>query len=220
MSEFSGQELICVRAERTVFAGLSFSLASGGALKLVGANGSGKSSLMRLMSRLLAPAAGTLSWNGEPLEDDPDAHDLRLLYIGHLNAIKPMLTVAENAVFWAGLCGERKGDAKAAARRGLEAFGLGEIADIPARLLSSGQRRRLALARLLAVPAELWLLDEPTVGLDAQSGAGLERALADHRAGGGMVVLATHVDLVLPDARTLDLGDFALPHAAPVMEPA
>lgn len=216
MDEFAGQDLVCVRAERTVFVSLSFAVGAGGALKLVGPNGSGKSSLLRVMARLIPPFAGRLGWNGRPLGDDPEAHDARLLFVGHLNAIKPLLTVAENASFWAGFYGLTREEAAAAARRGLAAFGLDGLADIPARMLSSGQRRRLALARLVAAPGRLWLLDEPTVGLDAPSVVALERVLAGHRKSGGMVVLATHLDLEMPDAATLDLADFAPPDGAPV----
>ncbi len=214
MDEFAGQDLVCVRAERTVFVSLSFAIGAGGALKLVGPNGSGKSSLLRVMARLIPPLAGRLGWNGRPLDDDPEAHDARLLYVGHRNAIKPLLTVAENASFWAALRGPAEAPAGAAARNGLAAFGLDGLADIPARMLSSGQLRRLALARLVAAPSRIWLLDEPTVGLDAPSVAALERALADHRGSGGMVALATHLDIEMPDAVTLDLADFAPPQGA------
>ncbi len=212
MEEFTGQNLVCVRAERVVFANLSFALTDGGAIRLSGANGSGKSSLLRVMARLLPVAAGSLAWNGASLDEDPDAHDARLAYVGHQDAIKPILTVAENVAFWARLGGGGSGapgGPAAAASRGLAAMGLEGMADIPCRLLSAGQRRRLALARLFAAPGKLWLLDEPTVGLDAASVAALEAGLAAHREEGGMVVLATHVGLALPDADELELGDFA-----------
>ena len=209
MEEFTGQNLVCVRAERVVFANLSFALTDGGAIRLSGANGSGKSSLLRVMARLLPVAAGSLAWNGASLDKDPDAHDARLAYVGHQDAIKPLLTVAENVAFWARLGGGGPGGPAAAASRGLAAMGLEGMADIPCRLLSAGQRRRLALARLFAAPGKLWLLDEPTVGLDAASVAALEAGLAAHREEGGMVVLATHVGLALPDADELELGDFA-----------
>ncbi len=105
MEEFTGQKLVCVRAERVVFANLSFALTDGGAIRLSGANGSGKSSLLRVMARLLPVAAGSLAWNGASLDEDPDAHDARLAYVGHQDAIKPLLTVAENVAFWARLGG-------------------------------------------------------------------------------------------------------------------
>lgn len=225
MEQFTGQNLVCIRAERVVFANLSFGLTDGGAMRLSGANGSGKSSLLRVMARLLPAAAGSLAWNGANLDEDPDAHDARLAYVGHHDAIKPLLTVAENVAFWARLGGGgpsggsdggsgAPGGPAAAASRGLSAMGLEAMADIPCRLLSAGQRRRLALARLFAAPGKLWLLDEPTVGLDAASVAALEAGLAAHREEGGMVVLATHVGLALPDAYELELGDFSAPQGA------
>jgi len=213
MDSFSGQDVGCVRAERLVFRGLSFNLESGGALKLVGPNGSGKSSLLRLMAGLLRPAAGTLAWNGEAVISDMVAHAGRCIYVGHQDAAKPMLTVAENAAFWAGIAGGGA-HAEEAVRRGLAAFGIEALATIPCRLLSAGQRRRLALTRLFSSSAPIWLLDEPTVALDRDSVGALERAVAAHREDGGMVALATHIDLSLPDADVLNLGEFTAPREA------
>jgi heme exporter protein A len=201
---FIGHDLSCIRAERLIFAGLDFAVAAQGALKLTGANGSGKSSLLRLMAGLLRPADGTLAWNGQDPRDEPDSFRAALRYLGHQDAVKPVLTVAENLDFWAGLQGVR-----GAAADALDAFGLAPLAQVPGRFLSAGQRRRLALARLVAAPGRLWLLDEPTVGLDRPSIAALEAVLARHRAAGGMVVLATHTDIALPDAVELGLERFA-----------
>jgi heme exporter protein A len=206
MTLFEGRELICVRGERRVFAGLDFSLAAGGLLVLTGANGSGKSSLLRLMAGLLRPAQGALYWGGTPVAGDPEAQAARLHYLGHLDAVKPVLTVAENLTFWAAL----HGGGEAEVERGLEAFGLTALAGAPGRMLSSGQKRRVALARLLAAPAEVWLLDEPTVGLDTASLACLGAAIAEHRTQGGRVVAATHVPLDAEGAENLDLGAFAV----------
>jgi heme exporter protein A len=193
-----GQGLAAFRGERVVFAGLDFSLAAGGALLLTGANGAGKSTLLRLVAGLLPPAEGALLWAGEDALADRAAHAARLRYCGHAEALKPSLTVAENLGFWAALWG---GDARAA----LEALALAPLADLPARVLSSGQRRRLALARLLLGAPALWLLDEPTVGLDAASVERLGGLLAEHRAKGGMVMAATHLPLPLPGATSLAL---------------
>ncbi len=216
MSLFAGVELTCVRGERKVFARLNFAFAEGEALVLRGPNGSGKSSLLRLMAGLLKPAAGTITWDGEPVGHDPEAHHRRLHYVGHLDSLKPALTVAENLAFWAGLADGRvdPGNVKAALAR----FGLDHLSDVPARLLSAGQRRRLALARALATPAPLWLLDEPTVALDAESVAALERALGEHRAGGGMVVAATHAKLNLGKVAELDLARHAVPWFADIRD--
>jgi heme exporter protein A len=194
----TGQGLAAFRGERVVFAGLDFSLAPGGALLLMGANGAGKSTLLRLVAGLLPPAEGALLWGAEDALADRAAHAARLRYCGHAEALKPSLTVAENLGFWAALWG---GDAAAA----LDALGLAPLADLPARVLSSGQRRRLALARLLLGTPALWLLDEPTVGLDTASVERLGGLLAAHRARGGMVMAATHLPLPLPGAETLAL---------------
>ncbi|MCH8924595.1 MAG: heme ABC exporter ATP-binding protein CcmA, partial [Proteobacteria bacterium] len=188
MSLFEGRDLLCVRGERRVFEGLSFALAAGGLLVLTGPNGSGKSSLLRIMAGLLRPAAGALLWDGAPVRDDPDAHAARLQYLGHLDAVKPVLSAAENLMFWAAL----HGGGAAEVTRALDGFDLGALAEVPGGMLSAGQKRRVALARLLAAPAEVWLLDEPTVGLDAVSLARLTGAIAAHRARGGRVVVATH----------------------------
>ncbi len=205
MSLFEGRDLLCVRGERRVFEGLSFALAAGGLLVLTGPNGSGKSSLLRIMAGLLRPAAGALLWDGAPVADDPDAHAARLQYLGHLDAVKPVLSAAENLMFWAAL----HDGGTAEVTRALDGFDLGALAEVPGRMLSAGQKRRVALARLLAAPAEVWLLDEPTVGLDAASLARLTGAIAAHRARGGRVVVATHAAIEAPDAEVLELGDFA-----------
>lgn len=211
---FRGRDLVCVRGERRVFAGLEFDLAPGGALLLAGPNGSGKSSLLRLMAGLSRPTAGALTWDGTPVAEDREAHGARLHYVGHADAIKPAFTAAENLAFWAGLAAGGRGRAARTETRtridaALAYFGLGGLAETPSRLLSAGQRRRLALARLLAAPAALWLLDEPTLALDAESFARLVHAIDDHCAAGGMAVCATHVDLGLASAGRLDLDAFA-----------
>lgn len=207
MTLFEGRDLTCVRGERQVFAGLGFALAAGGALLLRGPNGSGKSSLLRLMAGLLEPARGSLAWGERPVSDDPEAHRARMRYLGHLDAVKPVLSAAENLAFWATVQGERRAGVAGA----LERVGLTRLGDMPARLLSAGQRRRLALARLFLAPADLWLLDEPTVGLDEDSVGRLQAGLADHRRGGGRVAIATHTALDLPGADCLELPAFAPP---------
>lgn len=202
---FSGENLACRRGGRTVFAGLTFSVASGGAIVLRGPNGSGKTTLLRLMAGLARPITGTLQWSGEVLED-PETHGRHLRFIGHLDAIKPAFTVRENLAFWADFWGS--GDA-ALIRKAMDAFGLTALADFPARLLSAGQRHRLALARLVASPAPLWLLDEPANALDDRSIGALTQTIADHRAKGGMVILASHgADLVTGAVTTLSLDKF------------
>jgi len=192
------RDLGCWRGERAVFSGLSFTVAPGDAVVLTGPNGAGKSSLLRLLAGLLLPAEGRLLWAGEDALADRAGHARRLRYLGHGDALKPALTAAENLAFHARLWGGEVSPA-------LAALGLAELAALPARVLSSGQRRRLALARLALAPAALWLLDEPTVGLDAASVDRLGGLLAAHRARGGMVLAATHLPLPLPEARELRL---------------
>jgi heme exporter protein A len=202
MTLFSGAGLACRRGERLVFRGLSFSLAAGDALLLTGPNGSGKSSLLRLLSGLLPPYAGSIAWDGDAIARDPAAHRQRLHFIGHLDAVKPVLTVRETATFWAGMRGADAADAA------LARFGLDGLAASPCRLLSAGQKKRLSLTRLTASPAPLWLLDEPTTGLDEASVRALETVIAEHRAMGGIVVAATHIPLALTAAQELSLADF------------
>ena len=191
-----------MRGGRPVFADLSFTLAGGDILVVRGPNGSGKSSLLRLLAGFLPPAAGQIAWTGEGVARDPAAHRARLHYVGHTDAVKGPLTARENLAFAAALSGAPA----SAAVAGLDGFDLTPLAEVPARYLSAGQRRRLALARLLTVQRPLWLLDEPGVGLDAANRERLERSLARHRAGGGIAVLATHGDVAVEAALTLDLG--------------
>lgn len=203
MSLFTGHDLTCIRGERRVFARVSFSLAAGGALLLLGANGSGKTSLLRLMAGLGRPVEGRIRWNDEDIGEDPESHNARLHFVGHGDAVKPALTARENIAFWAALRGGGDPDA------GLETFALGPLASVPGRFLSAGQRRRVNLARLPAAPAPLWLLDEPATALDSDSVARLRNAIARHRDGGGLVAISSHGGLEIPDAAILDLSDFA-----------
>ena len=194
------RDLACLRGERAVFAGVSFRVAPGAALLLTGANGAGKSSLLRLLAGLLRPAAGALLWEGADALADRAEHARRLRYLSAQDALKPALTARETLLFAARLHGGGA-DADAA----LDALGLLPLAELPVRLLSTGQRRRLALARLALAPAPLWLLDEPTLGLDAASVSRLGGLLARHRERGGAVVAATHLPLPMPDAAELRL---------------
>lgn len=199
----------CVRGGRIVFAGLDLDLAPGGALLLLGPNGSGKSSLLRVLAGLLKPAAGQLLWQGDPVAEDPEAHAARTHYVGHHDAIKPVLSVAENLRFWAHLHDPHAARADLAVQAALDAFGLARFAAIPGKMLSAGQKRRTNLARLLAAPSSLWLLDEPTTALDRASVKTFESVLASHRAAGGMVVLSTHTDINLPGAAEMHMDRFS-----------
>ena len=207
---FSGQDLSCIRGERVVFQNLSFSISSGDALILRGPNGSGKSTLLRLAAGLLKPAIGSLSWQGDEAASD-DYHD-KIHYVGHLDAVKAAFTVQENLAFWCAFEGSPTVEADCAAA--LDRLGLSHIADVPGRYLSAGQRRRLNIARIAATAKPLWLLDEPSVSLDDASVARLVDLIADHRRSGGMVMVATHIDLALEGADTLHLASAQAEQAA------
>lgn len=199
--------LACIRGERQLFTDLQFRLAAGEALLLHGPNGSGKSSLLRLLAGFLTPAAGKVLWDGAAVAEDAEAHRARLLYLGHLDAVKPQLTATENLAFFARLMGATSDAADEQAKQALEAAGLTRQRSLPARYLSAGQKHRLALARLLLSPATLWLLDEPTNALDSAAVQWLGAVLQAHRDRGGLVILASHVAVPLPGARQLTLPE-------------
>jgi heme exporter protein A len=203
------ENLACRRGERLVFTGVSFRLAAGGALMVTGANGSGKTSLLRLLATLSAPAAGRLVWGSAPIEADIAEHRARLHYVGHQDGVKPALTPRETLGFWAALRGFELSRAAPLVDMALAAFALDAVAEWPCRWLSAGQRRRLALARLIVAPASLWLLDEPTSGIDHDSQVALEHAIAAHRASGGRVVVASHTPIDIDAAAGLELDAFA-----------
>lgn len=194
--KLTADNLTCERGGRIVFAGIGFSLGEGQLMQLTGPNGAGKSSLLRLIAGLNEAAAGTLVLAGgdSDLTIGQQAH-----YIAHQEAVKTALTVEENLAFWREFLGG--GSLEAA----LEAFALSRFASFQAGLLSAGQKRRLALARLALITRRLWLLDEPTVGLDTASLARLVAVMSAHLDRGGMIIAATHVPLGRdPDLR-LDL---------------
>jgi heme exporter protein A len=197
--------LSCERGGRRVFEGVDFAVAPGAALLLRGPNGSGKTSLLRMIAGFLEPPEGRLTWNGRPFDEvDDEAGDgpARIAFVGHLDAVKRALSVAENLTFWSVLYG----GGGVTVNQALDRLGIGHLAELPARFLSAGQRRRLGLARLMVTPAALWLLDEPTVTLDEASVAAVEGLIAEHRDGGGMVMVATHAEMAIPGAEVLTLG--------------
>ena len=200
----SATDLACRRGGRDVFAGVNFSVASGESLAIRGRNGAGKSSLLRMIVGLVRVASGRLSLeDGDPeLTIGEQAH-----YLGHLDALKPSLSVAENLQFWSAFFGADN----AGPNEPLRAVGLDALADLPAAYLSAGQRRRLSIARLLAVKRPLWLLDEPTSTLDAAAQERLAEIMQAHLAGGGIILAATHGALGLDDARELRLADTSPP---------
>jgi heme exporter protein A len=203
------EALGCRRGERLVFAGLSFHLPAGGALLLTGANGSGKTSLLRILATLMMPVSGRLLWGVAPVAADSAAYRAQLDYVGHQDGVKPGLTPRETLAFWAALRGTEASRAPRLLEAALGTFALDRVADWPCRWLSAGQRRRIALARLIAAPASIWLLDEPTSALDHESQSRLEGAIAEHRASGGRVVVASHTPIDVGAATTITLDAFA-----------
>jgi heme exporter protein A len=194
----SATGLACVRSGREVFTGLVFALAAGEALLVLGRNGAGKSSLLRMIAGLVRIAAGRLALEGgEPdLTLAEQAH-----YVGHQDAVKPALTVKENLEFWTQYLGGERGRSDPA----LDALALGDLAALPAAYLSAGQKRRLSLARLVAVKRPIWLLDEPTSALDPAAQERLSGLMRGHLAAGGIIVAATHGPVGLMGAKELRL---------------
>ena len=193
----SADALCCQRGGRQVFEGLSFSVASGHALLVTGRNGAGKSSLLRMIAGLLRVAGGKLTLSGS---DDERTVAEQAHYLGHLDALKPALSVEENLSFWIAYLGGSGKPLDA-----LAAVGLESLSHLPAAYLSAGQKRRLSIARLIAVNRPLWLLDEPTAALDAKAQAMLLALMQKHLSGGGMIVAATHLPLGLDGAGELRL---------------
>jgi heme exporter protein A len=195
----SGRGVRCVRGGREVFSGLDFAVASGEALAVTGHNGSGKTSLLRLIAGLLTMAGGSIGLEGGETELTlpEQAH-----YLGHRDAMKPALSVLENLTFWRDFFGG--GGVEAA--QSLAAVGLDHAAELPAAYLSAGQRRRLSIARLLVARRPIWLLDEPTSALDAAGQSLFATLMADHLAQGGLIIAATHSPLGVP-ANQLRIGE-------------
>ncbi len=196
--KLTGEALACVRGGREVFCDVRFEVGAGELLVLRGPNGSGKSSLLRLIAGLVQKTAGRLGLEGAA-DDVPIPEYAH--YIGHLDTLKPALSVAENLSFWADMLGLRKMETVDA----LDEVGLAALAEFPAGVLSAGQRRRLALARLIVAERPLWLLDEPTTAIDAPARARLFELISRHLDAGGMALVATHDDLPF-DTRTLTMG--------------
>ena len=209
----AAERLSCRRGGRLVFRGLSFRLEPGDALIVTGRNGSGKSSLLRVLAGLVPAYEGRLTWNGHSIADERDYFRRCTAYLGHLDAIKPTLSAFENLAVWGRL--QTGFTTETQVLDALAAFALTPVAELPSRYLSAGQRRRLALARLFVSDAQLWLLDEPTIALDTASIADLERAIACHRAGGGLVVMATHSAIGIDRPSQLDLSAYAVIEADP-----
>ncbi len=202
----AAEDLACVRGGQIVFSGLSFSVKGGQAMAVTGANGVGKTTLLRLLAGLLRPSHGTLTLaDGEP--DATLAEQAH--YLGHQDALKPALTVGENLEFWASyLGGEVSGGGAAeiaSPKKSLDIWGLASLRALPAAYLSAGQRRRLSLCRLTAILRPVWLLDEPTAALDAEAQLTLGKVMTAHLTDGGIIIVATHGSLPIAAAVELPL---------------
>jgi heme exporter protein A len=193
------ENLACIRGGRTLFRDLTFAAGAGRALVVTGPNGAGKSSLLRLVAGLLRPAAGRVVLEGGQAGQPAGA---AAHFVGHVDAAKAALTATENLEFMRALFGGG-GQSNAAA---LAAFGLEGVADVPVRMFSAGQRRRLALARLLVAPRPLWLLDEPTTALDTEGQKTFASIAAKHLADGGILMAATHAPLGIAATDEIRLG--------------
>lgn len=212
----SVHDLACERGERLLFKGMNFTLGGGQMLLVQGGNGQGKTSLLRLLTGLSRPEAGEVRWRGDPIARCRETYHREMAYLGHANGIKDELNPVENLRFADGLQSRAFEQDKAVAT--LKRLGLSRCLDLPCRVLSFGQRRRVALSALLLAGASLWILDEPLTGLDVHAVALMEGLIRDHLHAGGMVVATTHQALNLEgvSVQRLLVGNVAIPDLATV----
>ncbi|WP_169544129.1 heme ABC exporter ATP-binding protein CcmA [Sneathiella aquimaris] len=195
------KNLSCIRQDRLIFRELDFSLSPGSVMWIKGKNGAGKSSLLRMIAGLLRPVEGDIFWNDQNVHADPDSFAGQFHFLGHQEPLKPVFTVYENLDFWSRF----HGGSRAAVDAAMDAFDLQRLRNTPARILSAGQKKRTNLARLIASPAPLWLLDEPLSSLDVHYIELFTHVLEAHVSAGGMALLATHQEIGIPSLRTLNL---------------
>jgi heme exporter protein A len=201
-------EVACVRGERTLFRGVTFALDKGTLLRVGGANGTGKTSLLRIVCGLMLPADGEVRWRGESIRRLREDYWKDLVYVGHVNAVKDDLTAVENLAIGGALGGRPV--ARDQALAALDTFGIARCAPLPTRVLSQGQRRRVALARLvMSKAAPLWVLDEPFTALDVAAVDLMQRLIGEHVAAGGTTILTTHQEVAIqaPVQRRIDLDE-------------
>ncbi|HTN66210.1 MAG TPA: cytochrome c biogenesis heme-transporting ATPase CcmA [Burkholderiaceae bacterium] len=199
----SAHGLTCVRGERRLFSGLDLAIEAGEWLHVRGENGAGKTSLLRMLAGLVAPAAGEVFWDGQPIRKVAAEYRRNLLFLGHQTALKDDLTALENLQFAAALDDGALVEQEAIAS--LRLFGLHGGEALPVRFLSAGQKRRVLLARLVSRPARVWVLDEPFTALDVKAVGVLAGLIGRHLAAGGMAVLTSHQETPIADGKVLQL---------------
>jgi heme exporter protein A len=199
-------DLVCVRGERRLFQDLSFTLAAGELLYVHGPNGSGKTTLLRTLCGLALPEAGEIRWRGQSIRRLKEEYHREMTYVGHLNGVKDELTAFENLRVVGSLNGVDASEERAL--HALQRMELSACAELPGKVLSQGQKRRVALARLLLAPRVLWIMDEPFNALDVKAVGMIQTVLSEHLDNGGMVVLTTHqeVEIINYRARHIHLG--------------
>lgn len=196
--------LACVRGDHTLFTGLSFTLAAGELLQVQGENGSGKTSLLRTVCGLMQPAEGEIRWNGKKVKEIGSEFNAAMMYLGHHNAVKDELNAVENLCISSGLAGFEISETEAV--KILQRMGLRRKVHLPVKVLSQGQRRRVALSRLLASEASLWVLDEPLTALDVGAVDMMQELIAEHLSKAGMVIFTTHQPLLVPGVQLRQLA--------------
>ena len=196
--------LACERGDHRLFSGLSFALSAGELMQVQGENGSGKTTLLRTLCGFVQPAQGRVLWGGQDINEWCDAYHARMCYLGHLNAIKDELSALENLQMSAGLAGFKVGEQEAVAV--LRRMGLRRKEHLPVRVLSQGQRRRVALSRLLIGDAKLWILDEPLTALDVGAVGMMQELIGEHLSNGGMTIFTTHQPLQVAGVQTRQLA--------------
>lgn len=199
---FSAENLACIRSDKPLFSGLGFCLAEGSLLLLKGPNGCGKTSLIKILTGLLPPDAGQVTWEGVPIGGN-ESFLRQLMYVGHKSGVKLECTVEENVTYWATLYGTQE-----LVEAALNFFDLDRFRDIPAGQLSAGWQRRVALARLIVVPCKLWILDEPTNFLDDEAVMLMVSLIETRVTQGGIVVAASHIMNSAIASHTLMVKDF------------
>ncbi len=197
-------DLACERGDHRLFSGLNFTISPGELMQVQGANGSGKTTLLRALCGFVQPVQGSVHWCGQDISEWDDAYHADMCYLGHLNAIKDELSALENLQMSAGLAGYTVNDQQAVAA--LRRMGLQRREHLPVRVLSQGQRRRVALARLLIGDAHLWILDEPLTALDIGAVGLMQELIAEHLSNGGMTIFTTHQPLQVAGVQTRQLA--------------